>query len=61
MASLMIILQLGGAVALLLFGLNLVRDGVTEGFGIRLRMALGVGTRTGPGAFLGRARAAARS
>ena len=52
MASLMIILQLGGAVALLLFGLNLVRDGVTEGFGIRLRMALGVGTRTGPGAFL---------
>jgi phosphate:Na+ symporter len=52
MASLMIILQLGGAVALLLFGLNLVRDGVTEGFGIRLRMALGVGTRAGPGAFL---------
>ena len=52
MASLMIILQLAGAVALLLFGLNLVRDGVTEGFGIRLRMALGIGTRTGPGAFL---------
>lgn len=52
MASMVIILQLGGAVALLLFGLNLVRDGMTEGFGIRLRMALGVGTRTGPGAFL---------
>ena len=52
MASLMILLQLGGAVALLLFGLTLVRDGVTEAFGIRLRMALGVGTRSGPGAFL---------
>lgn len=52
MASLMIFLQLGGAVALLLFGLSLVRDGVTEAFGIRLRMALGIGTRSGPGAFL---------
>lgn len=52
MASLMIIVQLGGAVALLLFGLNLVRDGMTEAFGIRLRMALGIGTRTGAGAFL---------
>ncbi|MFH5774938.1 Na/Pi cotransporter family protein [Paracoccus sp. NGMCC 1.201697] len=48
----MTILQLGGAVALLLFGLGQTRDGMTEAFGIRLRMALGVGTRTGPGAFL---------
>ncbi len=52
MSSVMTLLQLGGAVALLLFGLGLVRDGMTEAFGIRLRMALGVSTRTGPSAFL---------
>lgn len=52
MASVMTLLQLGGAVALLLFGLGLTRDGMTEAFGIRLRMALGVGTRSGPSAFL---------
>nr|MBP9951582.1 Na/Pi cotransporter family protein [Cypionkella sp.] len=44
--------QLGGAVALLLFGLRLVRDGMTEAFGLRLKMALGFGTKTRPRAFI---------
>lgn len=52
MASLAVLLQLGGAIALLLFGLSLVRDGMTDAFGVRLRMVLGTSTRTGPGAFL---------
>jgi phosphate:Na+ symporter len=46
MASLWIIGQLAGAVALLLFGLGLVRDGMTEALGLRLKMILGLGTRT---------------
>ena len=52
MGSLIVFCQIGGAVALLLFGLGLVRDGVTMAFGIRLKTALGLGTRTGPRAFL---------
>lgn len=52
MGSLIVGLQLAGAVALLLFALGLVRDGMTEAFGMRLRMALGLGTRTAPRAFL---------
>ncbi len=44
--------QLAGAVALLLFALRLVRDGMTEAFGVRLRMVLGLGTRTAPRAFV---------
>lgn len=52
MASIVVFLQIGGAVALLLFGLGLVRDGITVAFGIRLKTALGLGTRTGPRAFL---------
>lgn len=52
MASLLVFFQLAGAIALLLFALNLVRDGVTDAFGMRLRMALGKGTGTGPRAFL---------
>ncbi|RJL07217.1 Na/Pi cotransporter family protein [Paracoccus siganidrum] len=52
MGSLVVFFQLAGAVALLLFGLSLVRDGMTEAFGVRLKMALGLGTRTGPRAFL---------
>ncbi|AJE45847.1 Na/Pi cotransporter family protein [Celeribacter indicus] len=51
MASLVVFFQIGGAVALLLFGLGLVRDGVTTAFGLRLKTALGLGTRTGPRAF----------
>jgi len=52
MNSLVIFAQIAGAVALLLFGIGLVRDGATEAFGVRMRMALGLGTRTGPRAFL---------
>lgn len=52
MASLQVLVQIGGAVALLLFGLSLVSRGVSEAFGTRLRMALGAGTRTGLRAFL---------
>lgn len=50
--SFSVLAQLGGAVALLLFGLALVRDGMTEAFGLRLKMALGFGTRTQPRAFI---------
>ena len=50
--SLSVILQLAGAVALLLFGLGLVRDGMTRAFGMRLKMVLGLGTQTGPRAFV---------
>ena len=52
MESLVVLVRLGGAVCLLLFGLRLVRDGITETFGLRLKMALGLGTRSGPRAFL---------
>lgn len=52
MGSLEVLIALGGAVALLLFGLREVREGVTEAFGIRLKLALGLGTRTGPRAFV---------
>ncbi|MDN5568099.1 MAG: Na/Pi cotransporter family protein [Paracoccus sp. (in: a-proteobacteria)] len=52
MASVLAFFQIGGAVALLLFGLVLVRDGATKAFGLRLQTAIGLGTRTGPRAFL---------
>ncbi|MFD2857857.1 Na/Pi symporter [Seohaeicola zhoushanensis] len=52
MSTLVVFFQIGGAVALLLFGLGLVRDGITAAFGLRLKTALGVGTRTGPRAFV---------
>ncbi len=52
MESFTVLLNLAGAVCLLLFGLRLVRDGATEGFGLRLRMVLGLGTRNGVRAFL---------
>ncbi|MTH77035.1 Na/Pi cotransporter family protein [Paracoccus aestuariivivens] len=51
MNSMVVLFQIAGAVALLLFGIGLVRDGATEAFGVRMRMALGLGTRTGPRAF----------
>lgn len=51
-SSLTVIIQLGGAVALLLFALRLIRDGMTDAFGIKLKTALGLGTGTGPRAFL---------
>ena len=52
MQSLAILISIGGAVALLLFALRLVRDGVTDAFGLRLKLALGRGTHTSPRAFL---------
>lgn len=52
MASILVFMQIGGAVALLLFGLGLVREGITTAFGLRLKAALGLGTRTGPRAFI---------
>ncbi|WP_287884856.1 MULTISPECIES: Na/Pi cotransporter family protein [Paracoccus] len=52
MQSLSVIFQLAGAVALLLFGLGLVRDGMVRAFGVRLKMVLGRGTRTGLRAFV---------
>ncbi|MEI4231772.1 Na/Pi cotransporter family protein [Roseovarius sp. D22-M7] len=52
MQSLAVLISIGGAVALLLFALRLVRDGVTDAFGLRLKLALGHGTRTAPRAFL---------
>ncbi|RWR09454.1 Na/Pi cotransporter family protein [Paenirhodobacter populi] len=51
MQSILVFLQMAGAVALLLFGLRLVREGVTEAFGMRLRMILGRGTKSGIKAF----------
>lgn len=52
MNSILVFLQIGGSIALLLFGLGLVRDGVTTAFGLRLKTALGLGTRTRGRAFL---------
>lgn len=52
MESLEVTLQIAGSVALLLFGLSLIRTGMEEAFGIRLKMILGFGTRTGPRAFV---------
>ncbi|WP_243698576.1 Na/Pi cotransporter family protein [Paracoccus alkanivorans] len=51
MESLSVFFQLAGAVAMLLFGLRLVSDGMTDAFGVRLKTALGLGTRTGLRAF----------
>lgn len=44
MESTVVMINLFGAVALLLFGLTLVKDGMTRAFGVRLRRGLGVGT-----------------
>lgn len=52
MQSLAVLISIGGAVALLLFALRLVRDGVTDAFGVRLKLSLGQGTRTSPRAFI---------
>ena len=52
MDSLVVFFRIAGAVALLLFGLGLVRDGANKALGLRLHTALGLGTRTGPRAFL---------
>ncbi|SDN02156.1 Na/Pi cotransporter family protein [Ensifer sp. YR511] len=52
MASIIVIINLFGAVALLLFGLAQVKDGVSRAFGARLRTGLATGTRSGPRSFL---------
>src|SRR3546814_3065973 len=52
MESTIIIINLFGAVALLLFGLAQVKDGVTRAFGPRLRTGLATGTRNGPRSFI---------
>ncbi|MCW8060677.1 Na/Pi cotransporter family protein [Agrobacterium tumefaciens] len=46
MASTLVMINLFGAVALLLFGLSLVKDGATRALGARLRTGLATGTRT---------------
>lgn len=51
MQSIAVTLQIAGSVALLLFGLSRIRAGMEEAFGMRLKMILGFGTRTGPRAF----------
>ncbi|MBX4973462.1 Na/Pi cotransporter family protein [Rhizobium lentis] len=52
MASTIIMINLLGAVALLLFGLAQVKDGVSRAFGARLRTGLATGTRGGLRSFL---------
>lgn len=52
MSSVNVLLQMAGSVALLLFGLSLVRSGMDEAFGLRMKMILGFGTQTSPRAFL---------
>ncbi len=52
MHSLVLLIEIAGAVALLLTGLGLVREGVTAALGVRLKVALGLGTRNTPRAFL---------
>jgi len=43
--STIVMINLFGAVALLLFGLALVKDGMTRAFGVKLRSGLALGTR----------------
>ncbi|MCA1365876.1 Na/Pi cotransporter family protein [Bradyrhizobium sp. BRP14] len=52
MQSTIVMVNLFGAVALLLFGLSLVKDGVTRAFGARLRAGLAKGTSNSLRAFL---------
>ncbi|ABC91811.1 probable sodium-dependent phosphate transporter protein [Rhizobium etli CFN 42] len=52
MDSTIIMINLFGAVALLLFGLAQVKDGVSRAFGARLRTGLATGTRGGLRSFL---------
>ncbi|WP_296080995.1 Na/Pi cotransporter family protein [uncultured Agrobacterium sp.] len=52
MESTIVIVNLLGAVALLLFGLTQVKDGVTCAFGVKLRTILATSTRNGPRSFV---------
>lgn len=51
MQSTIVIVNLLGAVALLLFGLAQVKDGVTRAFGMKLRSVLATGTQNRPRSF----------
>ncbi len=52
MSSTIVMINLFGAVALLLFGLAQVKDGVSRAFGPKLRTGLARGTRSGLRSFL---------
>lgn len=52
MSSTIVMTNLFGAVALLLFGLAQVKDGVSRAFGAKLRSGLATGTRSGLRSFL---------
>ncbi|CUX66221.1 Phosphate:Na+ symporter family protein [Agrobacterium tumefaciens str. Kerr 14] len=52
MASTIVMINLFGAVALLLFGLSQVKDGVSRAFGAKLRTVLATGTHSGLRSFL---------
>lgn len=52
MESTIVMINLFGAIALLLFGLAQVKDGVTRAFGARLRTGLATGTANGPRSIL---------
>jgi len=52
MESTIVIVNLLGAVALLLFGLTQVKDGVMRAFGLKLRTILATSTRNGPRSFV---------
>lgn len=52
MRTIEIILQIAGAVALLLFGLSQIRAGIESAFGMHLKMILGVSTKTRWRAFI---------
>lgn len=52
MSSTIVMINLFGAVALLLFGLAQVKDGVSRAFGARLRTGLSTGTRSGLRSFV---------
>jgi phosphate:Na+ symporter len=52
MESTIVMINLFGAVALLLFGLAQVKDGVTRAFGARLRTGLATGTRSSGRSFV---------
>jgi phosphate:Na+ symporter len=52
MESTIVMINLFGAVALLLFGLAQVKDGVSRAFGARLRSGLATGTRSGLRSFV---------
>ncbi|MDE1158083.1 MAG: Na/Pi cotransporter family protein [Neorhizobium sp.] len=52
MQSTIVIINLLGAVALLLFGLAQVKDGVVRAFGARLKASLAAGTRSGLRSFV---------